>query len=67
MGEPADMVAQAESLLERGFDTLKLKVGHWISKGNWNASKPSGPWLLADKVTLRLDANGGLDDEDPSP
>ena len=27
MGDVADMVAQAESLLERGFDTLKLKVG----------------------------------------
>ena len=27
MGDVANMVAQAETLLERGFDTLKLKVG----------------------------------------
>ena len=66
MGEPADMVAQAESLLERGFNTLKLKVGALDFEKELECLQAIRSMAPASEVTLRLDANGGLDDEDLS-
>lgn len=66
MGEPDDMVAQAASLLERGFDTLKLKVGALDFERELECLTAIRSIAPANKVTLRLDANGGLDDADTS-
>lgn len=66
MGEVADMVAQAEALLEQGFDTLKMKVGALDFERELECLEAIRSIAPADKVTLRLDANGGLDDEDIS-
>ncbi len=66
MGDPEDMVAQAASLLDRGFDTLKLKVGALDFERELDCLKAIRSIAPADQVTLRLDANGGLDDDDPS-
>jgi len=64
MGDTESMVAQAADLLERGFDTLKLKVGALDFEKEWECLQAIRAIAPADKVTLRLDANGGLDDED---
>ena len=66
MGDVADMVAQAESLLERGFDTLKMKVGALDFEHELECLEAIRAIAPARDVTLRLDANGGLDDEDLS-
>ena len=66
MGDVADMVAQAESLLERGFDTLKMKVGALDFERELECLEAIRAIAPAGEVTLRLDANGGLDDEDLS-
>ena len=62
MGDPAGMVDQAAALLERGFDTLKLKVGALDFEQELECLQAIRSIAPAEKVTLRLDANGGLDD-----
>ncbi|MDB4787328.1 o-succinylbenzoate synthase [Flavobacteriales bacterium] len=64
MGDPDNMVNQAASLLERGFDTLKLKVGALDFEQELECLRAIRAMAPSDQVTLRLDANGGLDDED---
>ncbi len=66
MGDPDNMVAQAASLLERGFDTLKMKVGALDFEQELECLQAIRSIAPADQVTLRLDANGGLDDADLS-
>ena len=61
-GRPRNMVDQAAALLERGFDTLKLKVGALDFEQEMECLQAIRAIAPADKVTLRLDANGGLDD-----
>ena len=64
MGDVANMVAQAESLLERGVDPLKLKVGALDFARELECLSAIRAIAPADQITLRLDANGGLDDAD---
>lgn len=66
MGSAGDMVAQAEDLLSRGFTTLKMKVGALDFAQECACLEAIRSVAAADKVTLRLDANGGLDDDDPA-
>ena len=65
MGDVEDMVSQATRLLERGFDTLKMKVGALDFEQECACIAAIRSLAPADRITLRLDANGGLDDEDP--
>lgn len=66
MGDVDDMVRQAASLLERGFTTLKMKVGALDFNQECACIEAIRSIAPAGDVTLRLDANGGLDDDDPS-
>jgi o-succinylbenzoate synthase len=66
MGDPEDMVAQAASLLDRGFDTLKMKVGALDFERECECIAAIRSLAPADRIVLRLDANGGLDDADPN-
>lgn len=66
MAEPEDMIAQVESLLNRGFDTLKLKVGALDFEREMECLRTIRDMAPANRITLRLDANGGLDDDDIS-
>jgi len=66
MGDVADMVGQAEDLIARGFDTLKMKVGALDFEQELECLSAIRSIAPANEVTLRLDANGGLDDEDIS-
>ena len=63
MGEPDDMLAQVESLLARGFDTLKLKVGALDFEREIECLSAIRNIAPAGRITLRLDANGSLDDD----
>ncbi len=65
MGDADTMVEQAESLLERGFTTLKMKVGALDFDQECACLAAIRSIAPADRITLRLDANGGLDDADP--
>jgi L-alanine-DL-glutamate epimerase-like enolase superfamily enzyme len=57
------MQAQIEEKLEQGFDCIKLKIGV-----NWNSEKEILKKLRqkfpAEKLELRVDANGGFDFEE---
>lgn len=65
MGETDDMLSQAASLLERGFDTLKMKVGALDFDRECECLAAIREIAPSKEVTLRLDANGGLDDDNP--
>lgn len=66
MGTPESMVEQAQDLLDRGFTTLKMKVGALDFDQECACIEAIRSVAPVDKVTLRLDANGGLDDADPA-
>ena len=66
MGSPEFMIEQACALLERGFTTLKMKVGALDFEKECACLEAIRSVAPADNITLRLDANGGLDDADPA-
>ncbi|MDA8695489.1 o-succinylbenzoate synthase [Flavobacteriales bacterium] len=64
MGDQDSMVHQAAALIERGFDTLKLKVGALDFEQELECLSAIRALAPSGEVTLRLDANGGLDCDD---
>ena len=66
MGSPEFMIEQACALIERGFTTLKMKVGALDFEKECACLEAIRSVAPAENITLRLDANGGLDDADPA-
>lgn len=66
MGEHDAMLKQIESLLERGFRCIKLKIGAIEFEKEIGLLRFIRQHYSSEEVTLRVDANGNFGEEDVS-
>lgn len=64
MGTPVQMLKQAEDKIRRGFRCIKLKIGALCFEEEFQLLRQIRDRYPSDKITLRVDANGGFTTED---